>query len=290
MTAVSDPTQPRHAAAAPPAPRELLRAATTPRKLRRLLVGLVVLCLIWGAVTAWVVSQRASGAADVVSTSEPVSLDGQQIYRALSDADATAATAFLSGGLEPIAARHRYQADIAQAASRLEAATAVAGHSAAARDLAALSAALPVYAGEVETARADNRLGLPLGAAYLREASSLMRGTLLPAAIPGPSLRLLAAFMIIFLVVLLAMTLLASAVSRLVKRAGLGMVDRTLGAAFGMVRGLAIVMLAVLLAGMTTLPKQPEWQHAMLSAPLEALANVIKVWLPNDFSKHINYE
>jgi membrane protein required for colicin V production len=91
-------------------------------------------------------------------------------------------------------------------------------------------------------------------------------------------------------VVLLAMTLLASAVSRLVKRAGLGMVDRTLGAAFGMVRGLAIVMLAVLLAGMTTLPKQPEWQHAMLSAPLEALANVIKVWLPNDFSKHINYE
>ena len=113
---------------------------------------------------------------------------------------------------------------------------------------------------------------------------------LLPAAIPGPSLRLLAAFMIIFLVVLLAMTLLASAVSRLVKRAGLGMVDRTLGAAFGMVRGLAIVMLAVLLAGLTTLPKQPAWRHAMLSAPLEALANVIKVWLPNDLSKHINYE
>ena len=32
------------------------------------------------------------------------------------------------------------------------------------------------------TARADNRLGLPLGAAYLREASALLRGTLLPAA------------------------------------------------------------------------------------------------------------
>ena len=182
VTAVGDPPQSRHATAARPGPRELLRAASTPRKLRLLLAGLVALCLIWGAVAAWVVSQRASGAADVVSTSEPVSLDGQQIYRALSDADATAATAFLSGGLEPIAARHRYQADVAQAASRLEAATAVAGHTAAARDLGALSAALPVYTGEVETARADNRLGLPLGAAYLREASSLMRGTLLPAA------------------------------------------------------------------------------------------------------------
>jgi hypothetical protein len=161
---------------------QFLRARTTPAKLRLLLVGLVVLCLIWGGLAAWVVGQRASGANDVVGTSEPLSLDGQQIYRALSDADATAASAFLSGGLEPIAARRRYQADIAQAAAHLESATAAAGHSPAARDLATLSVGLPVYAGEVETARANNRLGLPLGAAYLREASGLMRSTLLPAA------------------------------------------------------------------------------------------------------------
>jgi hypothetical protein len=167
-------------------PRRLLaqplRAATTPGRLRLLLVGLVALSLIWGAVAAWTANQRTSAAGDVVGTSEPLSLDGQRIYRSLSDADATAATAFLSGGLEPLAARHRYLADIAEAASSLESATAVAGHSAAASDLARISADLPVYTGEVETARADNRLGLPLGAAYLREASSLMRGTLLPAA------------------------------------------------------------------------------------------------------------
>jgi hypothetical protein len=34
----------------------------------------------------------------------------------------------------------------------------------------------------MQTARADQRLGLPVGAAYLREASKLMRDTLLPAA------------------------------------------------------------------------------------------------------------
>ena len=154
----------------------------TPRTLWLLLVGLVLLSLVWGAVAVWVVSQRASGASDVVGVSEPLSVDGQQIYRALSDADATEATAFLVGGLEPLAARQRYLADIAQASRHLEAATAAAGHSPAARNLATLSAGLPVYAGEVETARADNRLGYPLGAAYLRDASSLMRGTLLPAA------------------------------------------------------------------------------------------------------------
>ena len=180
MTAVGDP--PRPAQGARPALGQFVRATTTPAKLRLLLAGLVALCLVWGAVAAWVVSQRAAGANDAVSSSETLSLDGQQIYRALSDADATAASAFLSGGLEPINGTARYQADIARAAAHLESATAAAGHSPAARDLATLSAGLPVYTGEVQTARADNRLGLPLGAAYLREASALMRGTLLPAA------------------------------------------------------------------------------------------------------------
>jgi hypothetical protein len=137
----------------------------------------------------------------VVAVSEPLSLDAQQIYQSLSDADATAASAFLSGGLEPAAAQQRYNADIAQAAIRIEAASALLGPSAARTqlpgpthkqastagsatgdDLAILSAGLPVYADEVSTARADNRLGLPLGAAYLREASALLRGTLLTAA------------------------------------------------------------------------------------------------------------
>jgi len=162
--------------------RHFVRATTTPAKLRLLLIGLVSLCVIWGVVGAWVVSQRASGANDVASTTETLSLDGQKIYRALSDADATADTAFLSGGLEPIDGPPRYQADIAQAAAHLESATAAAGHSPAAADLATLSAGLPIYTGEMQTARADNRLGLPLGAAYLQEASTLMRGTLLPAA------------------------------------------------------------------------------------------------------------
>ncbi|MBI4192420.1 MAG: CvpA family protein [Betaproteobacteria bacterium] len=113
---------------------------------------------------------------------------------------------------------------------------------------------------------------------------------LLPAAIPGPSLRLLAAFLAMFLMVLLVMTLAAIAASSLIRSAGLGVADRALGAVFGLVRGLAMVMVVVVLAGLTTLPRQPVWRNAMFSAPLEALANVIKVWLPYDLSKHINYE
>jgi hypothetical protein len=175
--------------------------ATTPRRLRLLLVGLACLSLAWGALAALTAEQHASAAADVVAVSEPLSLDAEQIYQGLSDADATAAYAFLSGGLEPAAAQQRYNADITQAAIHIEAASALMGSSAARTqlpaplatqastagaatgdDLATLSAGLPVYADEVGTAQADNRLGLPLGAAYLREASGSLRGTLLPAA------------------------------------------------------------------------------------------------------------
>ncbi len=178
--------------------RSRLETATTPVKLRLLLVFLVILSLVWGVVAALTADQHASAAASVVAVSEPLSLDAELIYQSLSDADATAANAFLSGGLEPTAARQRYDADITQAAIRIEAAGALVGPSAARTqlpspkqattgsvigdELATLSAELPVYADEVGTARADNRLGLPIGAAYLREASVLLRGTLLPAA------------------------------------------------------------------------------------------------------------
>jgi hypothetical protein len=176
--------------AAPPAPLWLalrkipgaIRVGSAPAMLGLWLAGLLAASLAWGAVAAWTVAQHASAAGNVVTVSEPLSLDAQQIYRSLSAADATEAAAFLSGGLEPLPLRLRYQADITQAARQLEAATAAAGQSAAGSSLATLSAGLPRYAGLVETARADNRLGLPLGAAYLREASGLMRATLLPAA------------------------------------------------------------------------------------------------------------
>jgi len=181
--------------------RARLDGAATPTRLGLLLAVLIVFSLAWGVLAGLTASQHASAAADVVAVSEPLSLDAEQIYTSLSDAGATAASAFLAGGLEPAQARQRYQADITQAAIKIEAASALVGSSAArtqlpgqlARktaaadaaigdDLAILSGQLPAYADEVGTARADNRLGLPLGAAYLREASELLRTKLLPAA------------------------------------------------------------------------------------------------------------
>src|SRR4051812_32700183 len=93
--------------------------------------------------------------------------------------------------------------------------------------------------------------------------------------IPEGSLRALTAFVAVFIVTLIAASLLAMAVSRLLKGSGLGLEDRLLGGFFGLARGVLIVMLIVLLAGLTALPRQPAWSDAMLSPPLEALAGAV---------------
>ncbi len=113
---------------------------------------------------------------------------------------------------------------------------------------------------------------------------------LLPNGIPDESLRLLAAFVILFLVALLLMSLLTIALSELVKTIGLGLLDRGLGALFGLARGGLIVMVLVLLAGLTSVPRQRYWRNAMFSAPLEALAMNLKPWLPEGLSRRINYD
>jgi hypothetical protein len=47
------------------------------------------------------VGQHASAAGDAASVSEPLSLDAQQMYQSLADADVTASTGYLYGRIQP---------------------------------------------------------------------------------------------------------------------------------------------------------------------------------------------
>src|SRR5262245_14876261 len=149
------------------------------------MIILLLASLAWGAVGAWAVSQHASAAQDVVSASEPLSLGAQQMYRALSDADVTAATAFLNGPNPSLPARQRYEADIGQAATDLTSLSAAA--TAPGRQLLAsldaVSTGLPVYKGYVYQAQAWYTLGYLLtGGSFMQDATEAMHLTLLPAA------------------------------------------------------------------------------------------------------------
>lgn len=112
---------------------------------------------------------------------------------------------------------------------------------------------------------------------------------MLPASIPTPELRLLAAFVALFLATLLVMTLISITVGHFLKAIGIGPWDRALGAVFGFARGMVMVLVLVLLAGLTSLPKAPMWKNAMFSSPLETLVMQFKPWLPAELAKRLNY-
>ncbi|MGW7466426.1 hypothetical protein ACWGJT_17395 [Streptomyces xantholiticus] len=183
---------PGHPPAQPPAGRgawaegrRRLRAAATTEPGRLQIIGAVLAALVvaFGAVTAFEVSARASAADDVVSRSQPLSADAAAIYRSLADADAAASSGFLAGIEEPSDVAQRYDKDIALASRLLvKAATNTGSSSESGQQIALLNEALPYYTGLIESARANNRLGRPLGGAYLRFANDQMSRDLLPAA------------------------------------------------------------------------------------------------------------
>ena len=160
-----------------------MRLTTTPGRLRLAAVLLVLGTIVFGAIATSAVSTRREAAHSVATDTEPLLVTAEGLDASLSDADATAATTFLTGGLEPPAQRERYAGDVRAASGQLATLVRRAGGSKQTRAaVRTLELQLPVYTGLVETARADNRQGFPVGAAYLRQASTRMREQILPAA------------------------------------------------------------------------------------------------------------
>lgn len=113
--------------------------------------------------------------------------------------------------------------------------------------------------------------------------------TLLPEAVPGATIRLIVAFLVLFIGVRLLMMLLSMALEAVVTASGLTAVDRALGAMFGVARGALIVLAAVLLCGMTAIPKQPFWKSALLSPLAVSAALIVLPYLPQDFARRIQF-
>lgn len=169
-------------------PAEMLRglmrtAATTPGRLSFIGAGLVALSLLVGLVGTLAMQDRDDRIDALIGHREPLAAAAQELYRSLSDADATAATVFLISGSEPLELRDRYDEAIAKAGAALaKAASDSRGIPEAEGQIGIISQQLPVYTELVATAQVNDNQGYPVGAAYLREASELLRSEILPAA------------------------------------------------------------------------------------------------------------
>ena len=111
----------------------------------------------------------------------------------------------------------------------------------------------------------------------------------LPEVVPGQVVRLILAFIALFIGVRILMGLLTMALDALVQAGGLSLVDRGLGGLFGLGRGLVIVLTAVILCGMTSIPRQPFWRDALLSPLAETGARTVKPFLPAALAQHVNF-
>jgi len=112
---------------------------------------------------------------------------------------------------------------------------------------------------------------------------------MLPPVVPGAVLRLILAFIALFIGVRILMGLLSMALGALLDAGGLSLFDRLLGAVFGVGRGLVIVLTAVILCGMTSLPQQDFWKEALLSPYAETGARLVKTFLPAAMAQHVNF-
>jgi membrane protein required for colicin V production len=112
---------------------------------------------------------------------------------------------------------------------------------------------------------------------------------MLPNMIPGEAVRLMVAFVALFLGVRILMGLLMLAVDAVVKASGLSLADRGLGGLFGLARGIVIVLFAVILCGMTSIPQQDFWKHALFSPMAETGARTVKPFLPAALAQHVQF-
>jgi len=104
-----------------------------------------------------------------------------------------------------------------------------------------------------------------------------------------PGLRYVVGFVTVFVATLLLFALARLLLSSLLRAVGLGLVDRFLGGLFGFGRGVLVVWVVVLLAGLTDLPRQEWWRESLLTPPLETAVVASKPWLPPTLAQKIHY-
>lgn len=111
----------------------------------------------------------------------------------------------------------------------------------------------------------------------------------LESLIDTPSLRAATSFGILFLVTLILGSLINKAIQEVIEFTGFGGMDSVLGMLFGTVRGLLIISMLVMVAGMTPLTQDLWWQESALLEHFQKMADWLLAQLPEDLKSYFPY-
>ncbi|PKF68387.1 hypothetical protein [Corynebacterium mastitidis] len=158
--------------------------STTPGKMVALTIILATALFAAGYSMSDSSAARQRSLTEMLDTTEPTSYAAHNLYTSLSLADTMATTGMVQSGVVPEESLSVYYQALDRAShSASEVAAGIGDADSAASELIArVQRQLPVYAGLVETSRANNRQGNPVSVSYMAAASSLMRNEILEDA------------------------------------------------------------------------------------------------------------
>lgn len=109
----------------------------------------------------------------------------------------------------------------------------------------------------------------------------------LPISSTNEALRYGLGFLMVFIGTIFAGSLIAFVAKKLLAAVGLSPADRMLGAAFGVVRGVMLLLAFTVLVGMTPLKSAPWWRESEGAQLAGVALHGLKPVLPEDFGKYI---
>ncbi len=108
--------------------------------------------------------------------------------------------------------------------------------------------------------------------------------SLLETSIESVTIRMAVAFAVLFIVTLIIGAIVNFIVSQMVNKTGLGGTDKVLGMVFGLARGVLIIVMLVLLAGLTPMPEETWWKESLLIEQFSSISVWIREFLPQDLA------
>ena len=129
---------------------------------------------------------------------------------------------------------------------------------------------------------------LAWGAAFwLAQWFALDAAQKMPLGNVSEPMRHAAGFVVVFVAAVFAGGLLAWLTKKLVEALGLRPVDRTLGAAFGLLRGAILLLAMAVVVNLTALKTSEWWQASQGATVLTAALKGLKPVLPENFGRYL---
>ena len=111
---------------------------------------------------------------------------------------------------------------------------------------------------------------------------------ILPFGDPASPLRLWVAYGVVFVLVLIACTLLARMLRALISATPLSVIDRLLGGVFGVARGALVLVIVATLVTLSPFAHSSQWQNSHGALWLGQALESLKPVLPQSLNVHFN--